>query len=288
MVALVSYVALRKTQALLRTTAPALAALGLLVMATGCAGGGTTGHVAIGGVGPSPSAPHDVPPDGDVVLVPLDGPAPGAAKPSRTPSGTDTGTGPRTPSSGAPRTPSSPHGTPTTPGGPASGSTAQAGGGTDSGTGPGSATGGGTGSGGTGSGGTGPGGTGSGGTGSGGTGSGGTGSGGGSGGATTAPPTAARLTVSAPTRTADADRWCEKVAVTFTNAGGLPVTAGTVTFGTHIIGGLGIDWATVETAKPVPVPLAGGASRTASWDLCVDAWRVPLGMHIETRDVTLS
>ncbi|MFF6955452.1 hypothetical protein [Streptomyces sp. NPDC008317] len=266
MVALVSYVALRKTQALLRTTTPALAALGLLVMATGCAGGGTTGHVAIGGVGPSPSAPHDVPPDGDVVLVPLDGPAPGAAKPSRTPSGTDTGTGPRTPSSGAPRTPSSPHGTPTTPGGPASGSTAQAGGGTDSGTGSGTATGGGTGSGGTDAGGTG---------------SGGTGSGGGA-------TTAARLTVSAPTRTADADRWCEKVAVTFTNAGGLPVTAGTVTFGTHIIGGLGIDWATVETAKPVPVPLAGGASRTASWDLCVDAWRVPLGMHIETRDVTLS
>ncbi|MBD0739036.1 hypothetical protein BGM09_06300 [Streptomyces sp. CBMA29] len=252
---------------MLRTTAPALAALGLFVMATGCAGGGGTGHVAIGGVGPSPSAPHDVPPDGDVILVPLDGPAPGAPKPSRTPSGTDTGTsaGPRTPSSGAPRSPSSPHGTPTTPGGPGSGSTAHAGGGTDSGTGSGSATGGGTGSGGTGSGGSGA-----------------------PGGATTAPPSAARLTVSAPTRTADADRWCEKVAVTFTNAGGLPVTAGTVTFGTHVVGGLGVDWATVETAKPVPVPLAGGASRTASWDLCVDAWRVPLGMHIETRDVTLS
>ena len=94
--------------------------------------------------------------------------------------------------------------------------------------------------------------------------------------------------MSVPLRTADADRWCEKVTVTFTNTGGRPVTAGTVTFGTHIIGGLGIDWATIDTAKPVPVPLAGGASRTASWDLCVDAWRVPLGMHIETRDVTLS
>lgn len=270
MVALVSYVALRKSQALLRATAPALAALGLLVAATGCAGDAGTGHVAIGGVGPSPSAGtgHDVPPDGEVVLVPLDGPAPA-------PSGTPPRTGTSTPSSRASQAPPSSQRAPTTPSGAGGGSTARTGTGTESGTG--SSTGSGSDNG------SGPGtppGTGA--------GSGGPGGSGGSGGATTEPPTAARLTVSVPTRTADADRWCEKVTVTFTNTGGLSVTGGTVTFGTHIIGGLGIDWATVETAEPVPAPLAGGATRTASWDLCVDAWRVPLGMHIETRDVTLS
>jgi hypothetical protein len=94
--------------------------------------------------------------------------------------------------------------------------------------------------------------------------------------------------VSTPKRAPAADRWCEKVTVTFTNSGGRAATSGNVTFGTHIIGGLGIDWATIETTKPVPVPLAGGASRAQTWEVCVDAWRVPLGMHVETRDVTLT
>jgi hypothetical protein len=98
----------------------------------------------------------------------------------------------------------------------------------------------------------------------------------------------ARLAVSGPTRAASDVRWCEYVTVAFTNTGGQPATTGTVTFGTHIIGLLGIDWATVETDEAVPVPVEGGEKKEKTWEICVDAWRVPLGMHVETQDVRLS
>ncbi|MEU6018968.1 hypothetical protein ABZ826_34580 [Streptomyces sp. NPDC047515] len=136
-----------------------------------------------------------------------------------------------------------------------------------------------------------------------GSGTGGTGSGDGSGGASgpgsgptdpatppapgpTAPAGPAVLVVGAPERAAASERWCEKVSVTFRNTGGSPAGAGTVTFATHIIGGLGIDWATVESSAPLPAPIDAGAARTKTYTVCVDAWRVPLGMHVETRDVT--
>ncbi|WHM37642.1 hypothetical protein [Streptomyces sp. BPTC-684] len=61
--------------------------------------------------------------------------------------------------------------------------------------------------------------------------------------------------------------------------------SGTLTFATHIIGLLGIDWATITSTQPLaPVPANAKTSRT--YTVCVDAWRVPLGMHIETRSVT--
>ncbi|WP_420080302.1 hypothetical protein ACN6AT_19430 [Streptomyces sp. JL4002] len=100
------------------------------------------------------------------------------------------------------------------------------------------------------------------------------------------PATPARLTVSAPTRSAAADRWCERVTVTFTNTGTTAARSGTVSFATHIIGALGIDWATITTRQPLPVPLAGRASKTQTYTVCVEAWRVPLGMHVDTRAVT--
>ncbi|WP_312866412.1 hypothetical protein [Streptomyces boluensis] len=102
-----------------------------------------------------------------------------------------------------------------------------------------------------------------------------------------APSGPAVLKVGEPVRKALEDRWCEKVTVKFRNSGAEPVRSGTVTFGTHVIGGLGIDWATVETERKLPVPIAPGEAVTESWDLCVDAWRVPLGMHIETQDVSV-
>lgn len=71
----------------------------------------------------------------------------------------------------------------------------------------------------------------------------------------------------------------------FRNTGGEAVTSGTVTFGTHIIGALGVDWATIESRQPLPTPIGAGAARTASYTVCVDAWRVPLGMRIETQDL---
>ncbi|GGT22008.1 hypothetical protein [Streptomyces purpureus] len=115
--------------------------------------------------------------------------------------------------------------------------------------------------------------------------------------ATTDPPTAteppprppaepAALTLGVPVL-ADADRrWCEKVTVEFRNTGGSPVRSGTVIFATHIIGALGVDWATVETAQPLPAPIAAGAVTRKTYTVCVEAWRVPLGMRVDTQKVT--
>ncbi|MDF9814262.1 hypothetical protein [Streptomyces sp. SPB162] len=240
---------------------PAVGAVLLLAMTTaGCGAAGDDGYVAVGGVGPSQGgATGDVPPVGPVVMVPLDGPAPpGPGRPSASGEPSAPGTAQGSPGSvpGSTRTPGTAHGgsasagngSPGTSAPGDSGSTAPAPPGTTPGTTPPH---------------TSPPGT-------------------------TPPATPARLTVSTPKRAPAADRWCEKVTVTFTNSGGRAATSGNVTFGTHIIGGLGIDWATIETTKPVPVPLAGGASKAQTWEVCVDAWRVPLGMHVETRDVTLT
>ncbi|MGP4043507.1 hypothetical protein [Streptomyces sp. 2A115] len=102
-----------------------------------------------------------------------------------------------------------------------------------------------------------------------------------------AEPEPAALSVGDPEREPTDKRWCEKVTVGFRNTGGTAVRSGTVTFGTHIIGALGIDWATVESSEKVPAPIAPGTRREKTWTVCVDAWRVPLGMRIETRDVSV-
>lgn len=99
--------------------------------------------------------------------------------------------------------------------------------------------------------------------------------------------TPAALTVSDPERAATDQRWCEKVTLVLRNSGGSAVRSGTVTFGTHIIGALGVDWGTVESAVALPAPIGAGARKEKTWTVCVDAWRVPLGMHIETRDVSV-
>ncbi|GAA2685893.1 hypothetical protein [Streptomyces lunalinharesii] len=86
---------------------------------------------------------------------------------------------------------------------------------------------------------------------------------------------------------ADTDvRWCQRVTIDFLNTGPRPVTTGTVTFGSHVIGALGIDWATLDSTRALPLPLPPGKPAAGSWRVCVDAWRVPLGMHLDTKDVT--
>ncbi|NXY94874.1 hypothetical protein HYE82_10810 [Streptomyces sp. BR123] len=92
--------------------------------------------------------------------------------------------------------------------------------------------------------------------------------------------------MTAPMRAPAADRWCERVTVGIANTGSTAARSGTLRFETHIIGALGIDWATVTTAQPLPAPLAGGTARTQTYTVCVESWRVPLGMHVETRRVT--
>lgn len=108
-----------------------------------------------------------------------------------------------------------------------------------------------------------------------------------SGSSPTTSPAPAALTWSEPEREPTDKRWCEKVTLDFRNSGGTAVRSGTVTFGTHIIGALGIDWGTVESAEKLPVPVGAGARKEKTWTVCVDQWRVPLGMHIETRDVAV-
>ena len=103
----------------------------------------------------------------------------------------------------------------------------------------------------------------------------------------TAPTTPAALTWSEPERAAGDERWCEDVTLEFRNSGGSAVRSGAVTFGTHIIGALGVDWGTVVTEVALPAPIGAGARKGKTWTVCVDAWRVPLGMHIETRDVAV-
>ncbi|MFJ8110086.1 hypothetical protein [Streptomyces sp. NPDC096132] len=105
--------------------------------------------------------------------------------------------------------------------------------------------------------------------------------------ASTAPPGPAALTTSEPVRTPTDRRWCEDVTLTFRNSGGAPVRSGTVTFGTHVIDALGIDWSTVESAERLPAPLAPGSEQEKTWTVCVDSWRVPLGMRVETREVSV-
>ncbi|WP_245980288.1 hypothetical protein [Streptomyces diacarni] len=114
------------------------------------------------------------------------------------------------------------------------------------------------------------------------------GSSGGSGGPDTEHDGPAVLTAGEPQRAKADKRWCEKVTVRLANTGGRPVTGGKITFSTHIIGGLGVDWATRESTRALPVPIDAGEKKEKTWKVCVDAWRVPLGMHVETREVELS
>ncbi|MFE5295359.1 hypothetical protein [Streptomyces sp. NPDC056632] len=102
----------------------------------------------------------------------------------------------------------------------------------------------------------------------------------------TKPPAPAALTLSAPVRTDAEQRWCENVTVTFRNTGGTAVRSGTVSFATHVIGALGVDWATLRSSQPLPSPIAAGTTLTRTYAVCVDSWRVPLGMHVDTREVT--
>ncbi|MEU0118172.1 hypothetical protein ABZ137_31895 [Streptomyces bobili] len=95
------------------------------------------------------------------------------------------------------------------------------------------------------------------------------------------------LDVSEPERAATDRRWCEQVTLTFHNSGGTTVRSGSVTLGTHIIDALGIDWATIESTEEIPAPIAPGVRERGTWTVCVDAWRVPLGMRVETRDVSV-
>ncbi|WP_406421007.1 hypothetical protein OH809_20845 [Streptomyces sp. NBC_00873] len=265
----------------------AVLCLGGALAACGARAGDGDGYAAVGaaGTGPEKAPKGAVAPSGRVTLIPLDGEGGGSADKEPEPGtsaasgdtggmgGTGSGAGDRT--SGGAQSSSGSGGTSAGTTGGTAGSAGSAGG---------------TGSVGS-TGGSGTGGSGTDGSGTDGTASGGTGDGSAtpstpSAPGSTAPAGPAALTLGAPERAAADHRWCEKVTVEFRNTGGSPARSGTVTFATHIIGGLGIDWATVETTAPLPAPIDAGAAREKTYTVCVNAWRVPLGMHVETRDIT--
>ncbi|MEI5099045.1 hypothetical protein RB200_10890 [Streptomyces sp. PmtG] len=99
------------------------------------------------------------------------------------------------------------------------------------------------------------------------------------------PAKPAALKVTGVDRAPGPHRWCEDVTLTLRNTGGAPARAGTIAFGSHVIGALGVDWGTVESTRKLPAPVRGGQTVKKTWPICVDAWRVPWGMRIETRDV---
>ncbi|MFJ5828229.1 hypothetical protein [Streptomyces sp. NPDC093089] len=241
---------------------------------TACGGGDGEGYAAVG-AGPSPEGA--VAPSGAVTLVPLDGPTtPGLTSSTSSPS--------PAPSTHPGAPPGAGNGPLPGPSDPRDGALGPSGTGSGTGTGSGSGSGSGTpptaapGTGGTAtpprtpSATPGP-----------------TAPGSGTPAPSPTPPPApgpAVLTVSAPDL-ADGDRrWCERVTVTFRNTGGSAATSGTATFATHVIGTLGVDWATVTSHQPLPTPIAAGAARTRTYTVCLESWRVPLGMRIDTRSVT--
>ena len=103
-----------------------------------------------------------------------------------------------------------------------------------------------------------------------------------------APLSPAALSVSTPVTGATAHRWCQDVTLTLTNSGGQPAITATVTFATHVIGSLGVDWWTYTTSQPLRTPVPGHASATETWTICLDDWQVPAGMHLETRTAGVS
>ncbi|MET9506994.1 hypothetical protein ABZX62_00730 [Streptomyces flavidovirens] len=274
-------------------TAAVVLCLGGVLAACGGGSGDDDGYAAVGAAGPGQErAPgRAVPPEGEVELVPLDGDStpdagrggrggPGDGPPPADGGGGDAGgTGA---SDGGGGSGSTTEGPPAEGGGSRSGKTDPAKppgapGGDEDGSGGGGGSEGGSGGGTstkppvTGAPGNGP--------------------GTGSGGASPAPPPAppagpAVLKLGDPLLAPGDKRWCEQVTVPFRNTGESAVRSGTVTFGTHIIGALGVDWDTRWSTQPLPGPIAAGAAVRKTYTVCVDAWRVPLGMRVETQEVT--
>ncbi|WP_078614287.1 hypothetical protein [Streptomyces griseus] len=272
-----------------RGTAIAASAAALCLgtgLLSGCGSGPGDGYTAVGAAAGSSKPPSDGAPSGDVTLTPLDGSGGGGGGGTSPSGGTapGPGTSPSAGSSGGGRSgdaqdgsdgartgvpdgrqaaggsggpgeaPSQPAGpsTPSKPGGSGGAGSPPGGGGTDNPSPPGSGSPGTPGS---------P--------------------------KPPAPPaTPAALTLSAPQRAAADKRWCEKVTVEFRNTGGSPARSGTVTFATHIIGALGVDWATITSSQPLPAPISAGSTRSKTYTVCVESWRVPLGMRVETQDVS--
>lgn len=268
------------------TASAALVCLGVLLTA-GCGGGGDDGYVAVGAAGQSQpdgdgarSGPER--PDDKVKMVPLPE-APGDEASADSGSG-GPGGGPANGSGSGSASERAGGGGAASKGG-SSGKGADGGSGSGGSPSPGGS--GGSGGGGTGGGSSSPSPGGSTGTGGSSPSPGGSSGGGGQGGDST-PSGPAVLKVSEPERAKASDRWCEKVTVQFRNTGGSAVKKGTVTFGTHIIGSAGVDWATRTSTRALPVPLGAGEKKSKTWTVCVDRWRVPLGMHVETRDVKVS
>ncbi|MCK1794762.1 hypothetical protein MTQ01_01720 [Streptomyces sp. XM4193] len=95
----------------------------------------------------------------------------------------------------------------------------------------------------------------------------------------------AKLSVGDHERAPGEERWCERVTFPVHNSGGAAVSSGSVTFTTRIVGLLGGTWGNVDTRQNLRAPIEAGARADQSYTVCVDSWRVPIGMSIETTGV---
>ncbi|WP_206313310.1 hypothetical protein [Streptomyces coryli] len=77
--------------------------------------------------------------------------------------------------------------------------------------------------------------------------------------------------------------WCEKVTLTVRNTGGRTISGADVTFTSHIVGAIGVDWVTETSRRELP-DLKADDDVTKTWRVCVDEKHAPrflLGRHLE-------
>ncbi|MFI9150740.1 hypothetical protein [Streptomyces sp. NPDC053367] len=83
------------------------------------------------------------------------------------------------------------------------------------------------------------------------------------------------------------ERRYESATAELHDAGGTAARSGAATLAPHIIGTPGADRSTARPAQDLPMATAPGTRTEPARKACVEAWRVPLGVCVETRDVSV-
>lgn len=95
------------------------------------------------------------------------------------------------------------------------------------------------------------------------------------------------LTAGIPRTTPGSRPGCADVTVAYDNEGRTPIRSGRIVITMDVVDPLGIAWAPYRASAPLPVPIAAGARPAVTYDLCLAAWRVTPGTHLEAAGVAL-